>query len=162
MREIYYAIYKNSFSRSLFYTRLTELVLHERCSFVDNKLQLPFTSKLSNEEIAVFDKVYINGVCTFNEDTLNEWRQYLIENCYDLRFVTKKTLFKGFKKTREFKKHIKREKIHYHPALIKYIETKDLYHLDAIDPKIKNVEFPTFRIYSCSGNCSTNLPGASA
>ncbi len=144
MREIYYAIYKNSQYDIILFTLIAEVINFKKAKFINNKLVLEKRKSFNKYERQLFKKIYINRTSNFHLSDYHKWVDAMKNDCFEKGYFSK-LLFFNFK-TKYFKTQIKQTLLNngFNQSIIDFINTGNIEYLLKIDKNFKKIFLPKF------------------
>ena len=150
MREIYYAIYRSSPIPVVLNTLLAESILSKKVKCTDKNVKTIPGALLADSEKTILNRIKFGQKSQIKPKHIIELNEYLMTSCFENDYL-KQSIFFGLRKTRKFKKEIRRHlKISFNQNIVRYIATKDSNHLKSIVKNINSIKYPSF--YSKESN----------
>lgn len=142
MREIFYAIYKNSTYEVLIFTSLAEVVLSKKGKFLKGKIVLQKDYEVNSCEKQILKNIYLNKISTFNLSDYTKWAKYLLNYCIKSGYVSE-NCFGKFKITKLFKGEIEKNlKIGFCKEIVNFIDSSSINDLRNIVKNISEIVLP--------------------
>ncbi len=144
MRELYYAIYQKANFETLIFTSLAEAILKRKGKFLKNFFKLNKKSLLPNFEKQILSKICINQKSKIHTPDLLKWKEYLLNDCLDNKYLLK--IFGFYFNKSKFKNDINKNLVDgFDKSIISFIESGEIGHLDPIYPDLELIRIPDFR-----------------
>jgi hypothetical protein len=144
MREIYYAIYKNSDYKTMVMVSLAEAINSRRGQFENDRFILEDEIGLNLFEKQLLTRICLNGESHFHISDYHKWIAFLIKDCFSKEYL-RKSLFLGPIPTEHFKTQLEDNRNQFSANIIEYIDSRDISHILKIDASLKRVILPEFR-----------------
>jgi len=141
MREIYYAVLKNSDYKTIIMTSIAETIVSGKAEFINGNFVLKNMVGLNSYEKQILTKIRLNESSRFHFSDYHKWAESLIKECLNKKYLTC-FLSMWIWPTNYFKKIIKENMTLFNKNIIKYIETKNIDYLKEIDINFQNIQLP--------------------